>query len=30
MPFVLRPSPQFPVHCIVIENSGPIQGRGVV
>jgi len=25
MPFVLRPSRQFPVHCLVMDNAGPIQ-----
>lgn len=30
MPFVLRPSRQFPVHCLVMDNAGPIQDRGAV
>ena len=25
MPFVLRPSRQFPVHCLVMDNAGSIQ-----
>jgi hypothetical protein len=28
MPFLIRPSPRFPVQCSVSYNAGPFQGQG--
>jgi hypothetical protein len=30
MPFLIRPSRRFPVHCAVTYNAGPFQGQGIV
>ena len=30
MPFSIRPHRRFPVHCSVMYNIGPFQGRGTI
>jgi len=30
MPFSIRPSRRYPVHCAVTYNAGPFEGHGTV
>ena len=30
MPFLIRPSRRFPVHCAVTYDAGPSHGHGTV